>query len=575
MDGTLNEYLAFSILLMVGVSSVAGQCPTWFKKTETGSCECGPELGDAIKCDEGSDQVSIGLGYCMTEDQSSGELFIGFTNYEYMGGQDRAYFTLPSNVSYLNDAMCRKYNRKGFLCGECMDSLGVAINSLQVKCVKCSTLYAVGMYLLLVILPITIFFILVVMFRPSFTSGPFLGYILYCQFMISFVRRRQSLYHSILEEMDVFGHYVANISLSLSGVWWYFVSVIWWIPPVCLTKNMNFIQMVSLNYVFVLYPLFLLIVTYVCIELHARNFRLVVYLWKPFHKCFAKVRRNWSASDSIIHAYATFLFLSFSSLVTISFDLLWATNVYNVNGTVTRTVLVLDPTMERFSPQHLQYVIPAMTILFFLGFCPTLFLCLFSTRLFAKCFRCGPQKQLFLQTFTDAFQTCYKDGQNGTYDFRFLSSAPMFLCLGLVLCAVVVMHPDQQYWIASGVAFFTIAYCIAYIQPYKSAYMNFSLSFHSIVMGILADMIYLWLKENAISSHSLAVVLTSLVSLPHLLALLTVLYYVLMRIRLTRTVIQLVVDRILTVFHHTPENLTASLPDRLENSYAYRSLTDV
>ena len=229
-------------------------------------------------------------------------------------------------------------------------------------------------------------------------------------------------------------------------------------------------------------------------------------------------------------------------------DLLWATDVYNVNGTVIRTVLVLDPTMEHFSPQHLQYVIPAITILFFLGFCPTLFLCVFSTRLIAKCFRFGPRTQLFLQMFTDAFQNCYKDGQNGMYDFRCLSSAPMFLYLGVVIWTVVNIHPDQDYWIASDVTFFITSCCMAYIQPYKSAYMNFSLSFRFIVMGI---MIYLWLKENVISSHSLAVVLTFLVSLPHLLALLTVLYYVLMRIRFTRTVIQSVVDRILTLSHHT------------------------
>jgi len=55
-------------------------------------------------------------------------------------------------------------------------AIHVAINSLHVKCVKCSTLYAVGMYLLLVILPITIFFILVVMFRPSFVSDYFTNY---------------------------------------------------------------------------------------------------------------------------------------------------------------------------------------------------------------------------------------------------------------------------------------------------------------------------------------------------------------------------------------------------------------
>ena len=124
----------------------------------------------------------------------------------------------------------------------------------------------------------------------------------------------------------------------------------------------------------------------------------------------------------------------------------------------------------------------------------------------------------------------------------------MFVYLGVVIWTVVNIHPDQDYWIASGVTFFITSCCMAYIQPYKSAYMNFSLSFRFIVMGI---MIYLWLKENVISSHSLAVVLTFLVSLPHLLALLTVLYYVLMRIHFTRTVIQSVVDRILTLFHHT------------------------
>ena len=200
-----------------------------------------------------------------------------------------------------------------------------------------------------------------------------------------------------------------------------------------LSKTMTNLQVVCLQYIFVLCPLFLLIVTYVCIELHAQDFRLVVYLWKPFHKCFAKVRRNWSASDSIIHAYATFLFLSFSSLASLTFDVMWATNVYNVNGTVTRKVMILDPSMEHFSPQHLQYVVPAMIILFFLGFCPTLFLCLFSTRMFVKYVQFRSRTQLFFRTFTDTFQSCYKDGLNGTYDFRFLSSAPMFSYIFLTL----------------------------------------------------------------------------------------------------------------------------------------------
>ena len=574
LNGTMIEYLVFSLLVVVGVSSATSQCPTWFKETDNGSCECGPALGDVIKCDKSSEQVSIGLGYCMTHDDSSGELSIGYTNYDYMGGQGRAYIALPSNITKLND-ICAKNARKGFLCGECTGGFGVPINSLHMKCVECSEFYAIGMYLLLVILPITIFFVLVVMFRLNFTSGPFLGYIIFCQLMISFVRKRQSLYQSVLEEMDVFGQTMVNILLSLSGIWWYSVSVFWWIPPVCLSKRMNYLQMVSLDYVFVLYPLFLLTLTYVCIELHARNFRPVIYLWKPFHKCFVKVRRNWSASDSIIHAYATFFFLSFSSLATVSFDLLWATDVYSMNGTITRRVVVLDPTVERYSPQHLQYAVPAITLLLFLGFCPTLFLCLFSTRIFARCFRFGPRTQLFLCTFTDAFQNCYKDGLNGTYDFRFFSSFPMFLHILVVLIAGFVEAPQRDFWIVCGIIFFTFSCGIAYVKPYKSAYMNFSLSFHFIVIGVIADMLCLWFKESAFSSHSLATILTFLISLPHLCAFFTLMWCILKRIRLTKTVIQFAIERILTAFHCTHEDLTSSLPDRLENSHAYQSLPDI
>ena len=65
---------------------MAGQCPTWFKETETGSCECGPELGGVIKCDNYSKEVSIAVGYCMTYDDSSEEAVIGSTSNDYQVG---------------------------------------------------------------------------------------------------------------------------------------------------------------------------------------------------------------------------------------------------------------------------------------------------------------------------------------------------------------------------------------------------------------------------------------------------------------------------------------------------------
>ena len=49
-----------------------------------------------------------------------------------------------------------------------MDPAGVAINSLFSECAECKELYAVGMYLLLVIVPITIFLYLYL--RSGLTS---------------------------------------------------------------------------------------------------------------------------------------------------------------------------------------------------------------------------------------------------------------------------------------------------------------------------------------------------------------------------------------------------------------------
>ena len=199
---------------------------------------------------------------------------------------------------------------------------------------------------------------------------------------------------------------------------------------------MTSLAVISLQYVYVLYPLLFVFITWLCIELHARDFRPVVYLWKPFHKCFAKVRRKWSVNDSVIHAYSTVFFFSFVCLTYTSFQLLYTTSVYNINGTSVRQVLVHEPSIESFTTQHLPYAIPAILLLFFFGVCPTLFLCLYPTKPCKKCLyrRTTPRFQLNVNFFIEKFQNCYKDG---TYDLRFLSPAPFLVFLSFVLLGAI------------------------------------------------------------------------------------------------------------------------------------------
>ena len=70
------------------------------------------------------------------------------------------------------------------------------------------------------------------------------------------------------------------------------------------------------------YPLLLIVISYSMIELHDRGFKVVVLLWKPFGKLFTYVRSDWDIRNSIIHAFATFLLLSYMRILSVSFDVL-------------------------------------------------------------------------------------------------------------------------------------------------------------------------------------------------------------------------------------------------------------
>ena len=579
----LVQLLSLFSIAMSTVVTEDKECPIWFKRNENGFCECGPLLEGAIECNSDKQVASIMVGYCMSFDNSSQQLLLGFNNdrcfnHRARGGFNRVYNDLPTNITELRE-LCRERNQRGLLCGECKAQYGYSINSLYTKCLKCRALYATLMCLLTIFL-VTVFCVLVVIFHLNFTSGPMLGYTIFCQVSYAVLRSNIGLFHSFDTVMGSFGSTVLNVSMAVSSMWWYFAAVFFAFPHACLSKHVTRLQVVCLDYIFVLYPLFFLIVTYVFIELHARGFRPVVYLWKPFHKCFVKVRRNWSASDSIIHAYATFFFLSFTALAFSCFNILYSTNIYNINGTVIARVLVYEPTMKIFSPQHLPYAITAITLLFLLGFCPTLFLCLCSTRLFTRRFRLSPRTQLLLHTFTDTFQCCYKDGLNGTNDYRFLSPGPMVLYLSMVLVSIHSNSSSTKvllsYLLLYSALFLVLSIAIALVKPYKSTYMNFSLCFHSAILGFGTWAVILWMDGHTVSTQLIAEVFTLLVSLPHLLALITAIYYILNKIRLTRAMIQLSFKKISAIFCQTDKEHTREpLPDRLEHSSLYQNIPDI
>ena len=140
-----------------------------------------------------------------------------------------------------------------------------------------------------------------------------------------------------------------------------------------------------IDYSIAFYPLALIIVAYILIELHAHNFRVIVWIWRPFHRCFARFRQQWNIRTSIVDAFATFLILLNIKLLSVSFDLLTSTLVYNVNETVVGTYIYYDASIEYFeTKKHLPYAILTVFVVITFIF-PILLLLLYPMWCFQWC----------------------------------------------------------------------------------------------------------------------------------------------------------------------------------------------
>ena len=118
------------------------------------------------------------------------------------------------------------------------------------------------------------------------------------------------------------------------------------------------------------------------------------------------------------------------------------------------------------------YSTVAICVLVLFIISPTILLILYPTRLFRRCVSCcGFRRWHALHMFVESFQGQYKDGTNGSRDFRMVSAS--FLILRIVIL-VSFLNRQSYVWSSSGqcllLAGVTCFYAI--IRPYKLNFMN-------------------------------------------------------------------------------------------------------
>ena len=486
------------------------------------------EFDYLFHCDYNSTQWGLTYGYCLTLHSNNTGYNISACPYliepypNHLKTVDHYYYVLPSNISKINSSVCEILNRKGPLCQSCIPKHGPSVFTFDLKCQKCHW-YGLPLYLLLELVPITIFFLLVVTLHINIAVPPLTAFVMFYQAVANVVPSDPLIYNYAAGTCMP----LLKAGLFFSGIWSldFFRS---FIPPFCVSDKLKNIDVYMLAYLSGLYPLLLVVIAYTLIEMHARNCRLLVWIWKPFGICCARLRRSWNLQSSIMNALATFLLLAYTKLLFVSFTILYPRELievtYTKNEYSTHTVLQMDPEVPFFGRTHIPYAMFSILVLIVFIFFPAFLLALYPTRfsgLFHCC--CNQRRSHALRAFVECYQGSFKDGTGGTWDLRWVSSLYLFLRIILIAQFLAFQMKDWFEFAAYNeiIIIFAASLFILILQPYKSSTMNVLDSLILTLMGIICLALQAWrvhffTLKSLSSDHLVWFGMFFLASLPYL-----------------------------------------------------------
>ena len=467
------------------------QCPPWsFYDKNSRKCQC---FDNRFKCS--NDGTYLKAGHCATYDNNTGIVsyaqcpyFIqsnGLNITKFEQQLSNWYILLPENMSELNDYLCGAMNRRGRVCSQCKDGFGPAVTSVgfQIQCSKCiGAWYGIPLYLFLELFPITIFYFILLIFQINITSAPMTSYIMYSQLIIFatdqlFSGDKTCLAGIVLLLSRSFQLF-AKIILSIYDIWnLRFFGYL--APPFCISSRLKPIHIAFLGYISVFYPLCLILLTWGCVELHGHNFRPIVWLWKPFHRCLVHLRRGWDTKSDIIDVFASFFLLSFSKslyqvILLMTVQKIRYKDLHGAQFGITDAIN-LDLSMMYGSTEHLIFAIPAITVSCIFIILPTMLLLFYPFRPFQACLSKCKLNGLALYTFVEKFYGCYRNGLDGGKDMR--SFAGLYFVLRVILFFTkpmgdLLMISNFDPFYMRNIVFTVALILISLCRPYKEMYVN-------------------------------------------------------------------------------------------------------
>ena len=448
-------------------SNGTSACPLGYYCSNV-TCQCLAAPHGIISCSkDGLYTLIITRSNCATYNTEKSLLQVGKCIYSHLNttvlSTDTSYHLLPSDGAYLNATACSYLNRTGALCGRCLPQQYMTAYSYNFTCMHCHhVIWNWFRYIMAAYLPLTLFYFIVLFFKVNVVSGSLHAVVLSSQIMSI-----PQLCRDLFITLDGTPVIAIKMLLSFYGIWNLDFFRLYY-ADLCL--GIGILPTLALDYVIAVYPLLLMIISYLLIVLYDRNYRVVTIMWRPFQLLFSLFRRNWDIRTSVVDAYATFFLLSLVKFLSVTFDLLVPTKVYYLYGDYYNYTLALyyAGDIEYFGKEHLPYGILAIAVMCLFVVLPTATLALYPFGFFQKFLNLFPFRWYILHTFVDSFQGCYKNGtEPGTCDCRWFSAAYLVLrCVCILLYGMTLNLTFFPSFIIFVLSFILL---LVLVQPYKAS----------------------------------------------------------------------------------------------------------
>ena len=448
----------------------SNMCPTWHRPSKDYNsshlCECGDRLYGIVKCSDKYDGAEVGLlaCYCMSQSELLNKTIVGNCIYTC---SFKYKTNVPNERSALDNHTCQPLKRTGQLCGDCVAQHAPPIYSYNIECVECTS-YATNWlkYIAVAFLPLTVFYVILVVFRISASVPKLRCFILVCQIsaMPGHLRYIYTLQKTYFADHKVQSRLV-EVTLSLLSFWnldFFRASY----EPFCIHPRVQSLGVLALDYLTAIYPLLLIFITYCCIKLYD-NFYIVHQLLKPVHKCCFYMRKEWNIHRSLTDAFGTFLLLSYVKVLNISFDLLIPTTIYDMNGESSSSYLYYSGTVEMFKGDHIPYAILAITMMFVFNVVPLCLLLLYPCKCFQKLVNSCKLHCQTLHVFMDIFSGCYR---TRPFDCRYFSA--VYLIIRIINLITFSLTLSRYYYPFAATLSLLVAMIITVVQPYRNHIYN-------------------------------------------------------------------------------------------------------